>query len=578
MNKLYPIYTLETECQDCYKCVRHCPVKAIKVKDGHATVVPELCIACGHCVQICPAKAKKVRNDLNLLKQLIKEKPVYASLAPSWVSENDFSALSSAEMTFILKKLGFTGVSETALGAQEISAGVVQELKNNKAGIFLSSACPAAVEFIRKYHPEHVKNITGLLSPVLAHAKLLKERYGEDIAVVMIGPCIAKKTEADKHHELLDISITFEDLRDWIAEAGIDYRNLTPGETDNFVPEKSAEGAIYPVEGGMLETIKAHRQTKHIKGITLTGIDNINEALNGIDEDEIKDVLFVELLACHGGCVNGPCASADSPCLTGRMKVLAKAELPEDELVRAPQIQIEEEYLLADNSNIGEWGENQIIKALESVGKFSIKDELNCGGCGYENCRNFAKALLDGRAEPAMCVSYLKKQAQKKANALLRCIPSGVVIVDATLKIIECNERFAQMFDEGTQFAYAARPGLCGADLNKIVDFSELFENALYHKRDYHRDSYKYKKRLLNITIFNIDPGQTAGAVITDVTDTEMKRELIARRAREVINRNLETVQEIACQLGEHMADTELLLRSIADDYADESPKPGELS
>ena len=213
-----------------------------------------------------------------------------------------------------------------------------------------------------------------------------------------------------------------------------------------------------------------------------------------------------------------------------------------------------------------------LIAALRSIGKTTPEDELNCDGCGYDTCRNFARAMIAGRAEPSMCVSYLRKQAQKKANAILRSISSGVVIVDRELSIIECNRNFAKLFGEENVEMFDACPGLAGADLRRIVpSFIGLFESALQSGRDVRRDSLKVGKRLFNLNLFTIEPGQVIGAVIFDVTNTELRREQIAARARKVIDRNIATVQEIACRLGEQMADTELLLRSIADDYADDT-------
>ena len=213
-----------------------------------------------------------------------------------------------------------------------------------------------------------------------------------------------------------------------------------------------------------------------------------------------------------------------------------------------------------------------MIAALRSIGKTTPEDELNCDGCGYDTCRNFAQAMIAGRAEPSMCVSYLRKQAQKKANAILRSISSGVVIAGRDLSIIECNRNFAKLFGDETVEMFDACPGLAGADLRRIVpSFIGLFESALQSGRDVRRDSLKVGKRLFNLNLFSIEPGEVIGAVIFDVTNTELRREQIAARARKVIDRNIATVQEIACRLGEQMADTELLLRSIADDYADDT-------
>jgi hypothetical protein len=170
-----------------------------------------------------------------------------------------------------------------------------------------------------------------------------------------------------------------------------------------------------------------------------------------------------------------------------------------------------------------------------------------------------------------MCAGYMRDQAQKKANALLRCMPSGVVIVGDDMRIIECNEHFAGMFSEDTKYAWEACPGLAGAHLDRTVPFAELFGTALRTGQDIRREVLRAGERLFNVTVFTIEPHQVVGGVIQDVTGTELRREQIARRARKVIRQNLATVQEIACRLGENMAETEILLRSIADDYAEDA-------
>ena len=573
MNHTYPVYTIEAECQDCYKCVRHCPVKAIQVRDGHAAVIPEMCVACGNCVEVCPVKAKQVRNGTGRARRLLAETvPVYVSLAPSWVSE--FRGVSAAQLVRALKELGVAGVSETALGAQLVSAEIARELDGGSPGLLLSSACPTSVDFIRKYLPELAGRITPVASPLIAHCRLLRDTFGENIRTIFIGPCIAKKNESDRHPDLLNLALTYPELRQLFREEGIDPARVTPRAEDSFVPEAAEEGARYPIEGGMNDTIAFQTRNRKVHYVTLSGLENIDLALSGIRELPKGETVFVEMLACHGGCVHGPCAEHDSPGLLERLRVLNYARLPEQPRQRTAKGGIGDDFPAAAFEPPVP-GINEIAAALRSIGKNSPEDELNCDGCGYDTCRNFAQALLAGRAEPSMCVSYLKKQAQKKANALLRSISSAVVMTDKKLQIIECNRNFAALFGEDTLEAFDACPGLAGADLKRIVPFAGLFASSLQSGHDVRRDSLKVGKRLYNLNIFNIEPREVVGAVIFDVTNTEMRREQIAARAREVIDRNLATVQEIACRLGEQMADTELLLRSIADNYADETPEDG---
>jgi iron only hydrogenase large subunit-like protein len=568
MNQAYPIFTVKNECQDCYKCVRHCPVKAIKIEDGRAAVMPERCIACGNCVKVCPVNAKKVRDDVGRAKLLLDSgRQVYVSLAPSWFSE--FKGVPAPRMIAALRTLGFAGVGETALGAQAVSLKTAEQLREHKSGALLSSACPVTVDYIRKYIPEFTPCITALLSPALTHTKMMREHFGPDIAVVFIGPCIAKKNEADRHPDDMNLALTFAEIKTWFSDAEIDLYNIESNENDIFVPETAEEGALYPVVGGMNQTIEISGGTEHVVLTDIAGIDNMILAFDRLNPSDVHEAVFIECLACAGGCIHGPCSGNDSPGLLERLRIIKGTTLPEHTPKRDFAVDI------ADPINAEKITEMsatplEMSQALASIGKTTKTDELNCGGCGYDTCRNFALALLEKKAEPSMCVSFLRKTAQKKANALLRCIPSGVVIVDRELKLVECNRKFAELFGEDTVTAFDAKPGMGEADLKRLLPFHELFSQALATGNDYRNDSYRVGNRLLNITIFNIEKNEIVGGVITDVTKNELRREQIADRAREVINKNLSTVQDIACKLGEHMAETEILLRSISEDYADD--------
>lgn len=561
-----PIYTQETECQDCSKCVRYCPVKAIKVADGQARIVPEKCVACGTCVRVCPANAKRVRNDLDQTRQMLQSgEQVYVSIAPSFVSE--FPEIPSGKIIAALRKLGFAGVSETALGAQEVSALVAADLAGGEKRLYLSSACPAAVTYIQKYLPDLASSITTVFSPLLSHCTMLREHFGKDIRIVFIGPCGAKKNEADRHPELLDAVITFADLRQWLEDVRIDPATLTPDPEDRFVPEASREGALYPVEGGMIETVRLQGGSDNARCITVAGINGIRHVLSGFKPKSLPQPLFMELLACRGGCINGPCARLREGNLDQWQEVIARADVPAAPVHRIPRTDIFESVAdrpLASRS----FNEQELRQALRTIGKERIEDELNCGGCGYETCREFAGAFLSGHAEASMCLSYLRRQAQRKANALLHCIPSAIVLVDKDLRVVDCNRQFAGLFSEDLADAYELCPGLKGAVLEHILPFPHLFKQVCESGVTLQHDALHVDDRIYQINIFPIEPGQVTGGVISDITAHEMPREMIAKRAREVIHKNLKTVQEIACKLGENMADTEILLRSLAEGFA----------
>lgn len=565
MEKTYPVYTLKNECNDCYKCIRDCHVKAIRIQGGSASVINNRCIACGHCVTICPVGAKKVRNDIDKVKTLLLTgKRVFVSLAPSWTGVYN---LSKEKMIATLKKLGFAGVSETALGAQEVSIQTAKMLNNAGAGLYISSACPVIDDYIRLYKPEYTHNITPIASPALTHAGLLKDSFGDDIKVVFIGPCIAKKNEADKHPDLISVALTFDELNYWIKEEFIDTEKIEVDEDCKFVPESAYEGALYPLEGGMNETIKkVGINNNDVTFIGVSSLEAFDKSLQNINPNKITNKIFVEALGCPGGCINGPCLSSDKSRIMITSDIYANTQY-RDEIPKEPKKVIYEDYLPAPVEKV-EYSIEQVTKALKKISKHKPEDELNCGGCGYSSCREFVNALIAGDAETSMCVSYMRKIAVRKAAAMLRCMPSAVVIVDSNMEIVEANDSFEQMFLGDMYEIFASRQdGLTGASLERIVPFSELFKSALDTGKDIHQEHYNIKDKVYDISIFTIEDNELIGAVISDVTKSEIDRSKIAQKAREVITKNIATVQEIAGLLGEHMVETELLLNSIAEGF-----------
>ncbi len=572
MERLFPVYTQETECQDCYKCVRECPVKAIRVENERAFIVPERCVACGRCVRICPSGAKVLRNDVGRAKFLLQSgTKTYASIAPSWVAVHP--EWSQGQLVAALRSLGFAGVSETALGAQEVSAAIASELSDANSGLFISSACPAIVDLVRKHVPELTDNITKIASPALTHCKMLREHFGDDIAVVFIGPCAAKKTEADRHSELMNLALTFVELDTWLAERGAHPHLYNPGPDDVFVPKRSGEGALYPLEGGMAETLQHYGCDRNVRMQSISGLKRLQVALRELGDKEMSPPFFLEGLACRGGCVNGPCTTKDPSPIDGIISVRENAVM--GPAGPRPGLRLGIQYHPSVTPQ-PVWSESSIMEAMSRVGKTSKEDELNCGACGYDTCRKMAEALLSGDAEISMCASYMRQIAQRKANALLNSMPSGVVIVGPDLKIIESNRPFAAIAGEEFLPQFDLHPGMSGTQVEDVLPIGKLLRAALRSGEEIHRERLKVKDKLLDLQIFIIEKYQTVGAIVDDVTQNELRRDQIAQRAREVINRNITTVQEIACRLGEHMADTEILLSSIAEGYSDDGGEAGQ--
>ena len=581
MNYQSPIYTEKTQCQDCYKCIRECPVKAIRVENGHAMVVPELCVLCGHCVRICPAGAKRVRDDQARARQLLRLKDkVIVSLAPSFASE--FAGVTAEQLVSSIKELGFWGVSETAIGADLVSAQIAEDLQEarekNTAGkaqkLFLSSACPVAVEYIKCYMNEYAPYITDRASPLLAHARYLRQIYGKDIGVVFIGPCIAKKREADAW-QAIDCAISFQDLKNWFKDAGIVLlpnanveRKINHKEA--FIPFRAAKGAMFPVDGGMITAVTKYVDPRDIHMMAVTGLDEIAQALRGLDQNVLTEPLFLELLACPGGCVNGPLANPEGSTALRRLNLVEYANNARDVLeenrpnmadtlpVETPQRKIH--------------SDEEIKAALRQVGKFTVQDELNCGSCGYDTCRSFAAAMLEHHAEKTMCVSYMRKLAQKKANGIIKAIPSGVVICDSNLRIIECNENFARLMGNEILSMFEAKPGMEGADLAKITSMSRFFHDVMTEDGpDVVEHELRESKKIFHATVFSIEKGESACGVIQDVTAPQVQKDRVINQTRKVINKNLAVVQKIAFLLGENAAETEATLNSIIESFTESS-------
>lgn len=587
-----PVYTVPTECQDCYRCIRRCPVKAIRVENGHAKVVKDLCIACGRCVTHCPSHAKRYRDDSDVVFALLKEKRVILSLAPSWKAE--FPDMTADEIVSMMKKLGFWGVSETALGADIVSYEVAKQLRERKQNnplavlpIYISSACPAAVEYVKRYMGSYAPYIMDVASPLLAHARYLHKIYGDAIGVVFAGPCIAKKREADAFNEI-DAAITFRELHSMIDKAGIEsvhpaahigangvialsLSSTKDNSAKSFIPRRAAKGEYYPIEGGMIAACKKYEPLKDVRVIAVTGPEAIHDTLNGLDMAEIAEPLFIEALACRGGCINGPGGERQSAMALRRVQVVdfamaADDTLDDDTLADKPKM---EGVLPGDPVGESVFTEDQIREAMRSIGKYSAADEINCNGCGYETCRHFAEAMLKGMAERTMCVSHMRRLAQKKANGLVKAIPSGVVIVNKDMSIVECNQNFARLMGQDIVDMYEVKPGLEGADLAEMTKSVSIFKSVLVPGGpEVVEREVREKKRILHYIVFVIEKEEIAAGVVEDVTAPKNQKARTIEKAQNVIDKNLATVQKIAFLLGENAAETESMLNSIIESYS----------
>jgi iron only hydrogenase large subunit-like protein len=566
MNLANPIYTETNNCQDCYKCIRHCPVKAINVGQGSASIVGERCILCGQCVTICPANAKKIRHDLKTARNILNNnRLVVASIAPSYATE--FPDIPFSKLIKALKMLGFHAVSETALGAELVSKATAKHIAENQNGIFISSACPSVVELICKYYPSLSSSIVPIHSPMVAHGMLVKEWFGTDAKTIFFGPCIAKKRESDEFRKDVDVALTFNALREWLNDEGVDF-DLIPDCDDTFEPRCATMGSIYPLDGGMVAGVAANLNSEGTVYMSFSGTDAIRQTLNAIEGWSSNNKLFLELMACTGGCIHGPGTHSKDSTAIKRYKIQSELTCRDAKAAATPpNVNISRSF-----SNIfpvikKQHAEADLLEALSAIGKLSDKDEINCGGCGYDSCRDFASALIDGQAERSMCVSYMRKVANDKATVLLQKIPSGILVVDENMKVIESNKSFAKMMGPEVEMINEANPGLEGADIVKLVPFHRFFSSVLSTGKDIIERDVRFSDKIFKVSVFTVHKHKIVCGIMRDLIVPEVRNDEIVKRTQKVIQENLETVQKIAYLLGENASRTETMLNTILEAY-----------
>ena len=571
-----PIYTEINNCRDCYKCVRNCPVKAIQIKDAHALILHERCTYCGTCVNACPNNVKQIRNDIDDAQMAIMSKRrVIVSLAPSYASE-----FKGCEENFVraLYRLGFDAVSETAIGAALVSEALDMYVDEHGSANFISTACTSVVELVKKYFPEHVKHLAPVPSPLQTHCAYLRHLYGNDITIVFIGPCVAKKLEADEHPGYPDIALTFREVEQWFEEDNIQLDTIDTGIPAEFVPAKAGKSAIYPIENGQIESSRIW-MNKFIEqdALSVSGIQHVMSSLSGTNTLD-----FLEALNCEGGCINGPGTSKNDSALFRKKAVtsyvltrLSEPDIFEGDPEFAAEV-LRKGYGILNAEPPAPAGvpdtkfpEDEIIYALHKLGKNGPYDELNCGGCGYQTCRDMAKALLDGRAEAEMCVTKMRKDAESKVDILLSTIPHGVVIVDNELNIADLNKRFVDIFEDYPE-SFLDSEGLKsfrGSPVSMFVPFAEKFREQFYMQKP-SQYRFKHEGKIMRVTFFLVESKMLLGAMFEDITTPIVRREAIIEKAEDVITKSLTTVQKIASLLGENAAETEIVLNSMIEEFS----------
>lgn len=549
----------KTNCKNCYKCIRQCPVKAIRFSANQAHVIGNECILCGRCYVTCPQHAKEIRSDLEKTKVLIQSgDPVYVSVAPSFIAEYEGSGING--MRAALKKLGFADAEETAIGATIVKTEYEKMLAEESRDIIISSCCHSVNLLIQKYYPEELQYLADVLSPMLAHARDIKERV-PDAKVVFIGPCIAKKDEAQFSDGLVDAVLSFEELTDWLKAENV----TVPQEADETAKSRAR---FFPTTGGILKTMSLKADYTYL---AVDGIENCISALQDIESGKIHKC-FIEMSMCAGSCVGGPAMEKNHRSPVKDYLTVAKYAGKEDFEVKQPEsVNLRKNFVPIERKN-ADPSEEEIKAILKKMGKNKPEDELNCGSCGYDTCRAKAIAIYHGKAEISMCLPYLKEKAESFSDCIVNNTPNGLIVVNENLEVQQINAAARRILN------VRSSSDVLGDGVDRILD-TAIFKRVLSSKRSVRNErTYlaEYNKYVEETVVYDGNYNMLV-CIMRDITDEENereKKESISRQtvevADKVVDKQMRIVQEIASLLGETAAETKIALTKLKESISDE--------
>lgn len=552
----------KANCKNCYKCLKVCPVKSIRVVNEQAQIIDDDCLLCGTCLANCPQNAKTLTSSLDQVKEMLaSEEKVAVSLAPAFLGS--FSLQRPGQMAAALKKLGFCAVSETAQGAAYVTAQYHDLMVENKMKNIITTCCPSINRLIELYHPEVVEYMAPVVSPMIASARLIKQALGKGVKVVFVGPCIAKIDEAAdiRHDTDVEAVLTFEDIAQWFEEEGI-----RPDECEDasFLNASSKILRMYPVTSGILESLKAKGGCGNYRMITVDGIQECIALFSSMAKGEL-DHCFVEANACKGGCVNGPAKTKGEET---RFKAALDVENYAREDADAYPA-VDEEIPMGkrffDRAHHEKLPDEDTIRSiLAKIGKESPEQELNCGACGYNSCREKAIAVYLNRAELTMCVPYMKERAESLSNYVLSETPNITIMVDGEMNIIEFNKAAEECFKISRR--EALEKGLfelidC-SDFQFVLDTKQTITNKKVHYKEYGITTEQ--------SIIYIDKQNIVMGIFKDITKEEKEQENLydlrvetMEMAQKVIDKQMVAAQQIASLLGETTAETKVTLTKL---------------
>lgn len=550
----------KSNCKNCYKCIRHCPVKSIRFSGNQAHIIGNECILCGHCFVVCPQNAKQIVDETEKVQVLLQgEDPVIVSLAPSFIANYPETGIDS--MRTALKKLGFYDVEETALGATMVKREYDRILQEEDRDIVISSCCHSVNLLIQKYFPGCLRYLADVVSPMQAHCKDIKRRY-PGAKTVFIGPCVAKKDEAEHYKGIVDATLTFEELTAWLKEKDITLERQQD-RTDKSLAR------FFPTTGGILKTMAW--DTEKYTSLAIDGVENCIAALKDIEEGRIHNC-FIEMSACIGSCIGGPVMEKHRHNPVSDYAAVARYTGKQDFDVDQPEEAEMKKMFEFIAQRSAKPSDTEITQILRQMGKFKPSQELNCGSCGYNTCREKAIAIYQGKAEISMCLPYLKDKAESFSDTIVKNTPNGLIVVNDLLEVQQINSSALKMMN------LRSPSDIMGAQIVRILDPLPFLNVQKNHRGIYNERTFLAEyDRYVEMTIVPDKESNMLICIMTDVTEEEsarQRKEDISRQtvevADKVVDKQMRIVQEIASLLGETAAETKIALSKLKESITDE--------
>ena len=551
----------KSNCKNCYKCIRHCPVKAIRFSGNQAHIIGNECILCGQCFVVCPQNAKEIVDETEKVKVLLQSgEPVIVSLAPSFVANYDGAGINS--MRKALKKLGFYDVEETAIGATIVKTEYERMIDEEERDIIISSCCHSINLLIQKHYPSALEYLADVVSPMQAHCNDIKQRY-QNAKTVFIGPCVAKKDEAEHYEGIVDAVLTFEELTEWLKSENIEIEQ----EMDNDICSRAR---FFPTTGGVLKTM-AQENTGYTY-LALDGVENCIAALKDIESGKIHKC-FIEMSACVGSCMGGPVMEKYHHTETVRdyIAIVNYAGTKDFEVSQPKAKDLKKHFeFIEQRSPVP--SEQEINGVLRQMGKFKPSQELNCGSCGYNTCREKAIAIIQGKAESSMCLPFLKDKAESFSDTIVNSSPNGLIVLNDQLEVQQINKAAREIMN----IRYAS--DVLGTQVIRILDPTPFMKvrdtgREIHNERVYLAE---YKRYIEQTIVYDRDSRLLVG-IMRDVTDEQYAKERkdnISKQtvevADKVVEKQMRIVQEIASLLGETAAETKIALAKLKESITNE--------